>query len=109
MALPTRRTLSKVKSSAIMPRHPSVPNLICVAIDSCFASVNSGGLHQPLHLLLVEIFHNFADILRMLTRGDEQGIFRFDDDEIADPNRCDKLVLHVNEVPRGVQRETLIG
>src|ERR1051325_4571048 len=57
----TRRTFSKVKSSAIMPRQPSVPNLI-----SCPMT-----LGQLVHFLFVQILHNLADILRLLPGGNQ--------------------------------------
>src|SRR3954463_5163989 len=50
----TRRTFSKVKSSAMTPRQPSVPNLISCAI---------GRLNQFLQFFLVEMLHDLADIL----------------------------------------------
>src|ERR1019366_1411088 len=111
MALPTRRTLSKVKSSAMMPRHPSVPNLICAAINlpwSKFA-IYKAGLDQPLELLFVEVLDHFAHVLRMFARGDQQRIVGFDDDQVLHPHDCDELPLGVNEVPLRIQRKVLIG
>src|SRR3954462_2020869 len=61
----TRRTFSKVKSSAMTPRQPSVPNLISCAI---------GRLNQFLHFFIIEVFYDLADVLRVLAGGDKEGV-----------------------------------
>src|SRR6266700_2275177 len=49
MAAATRRTFSKVKSSAIRPRQPSVPNLIWVMsfVVGRWSFATGGELHSP--------------------------------------------------------------
>src|SRR5713226_2079056 len=105
MAPATRRTLSKVKSSAMTARQPSVPNLI--AVVGCWSlvggvaglviegsaitlSLGSQGIgerpttndqrrfsHQLLQFLLIQILHHFADVLRIFSGSDKQCVFRF--------------------------------
>src|SRR6266481_3657742 len=94
----TRRTFSKVKSSAMRPRQPSVPNLIWVMVvrrwslvarslatplrivipsgarDLHFANAhrlatNDCLSHQLMQLLLIQMLHHFADILRSVERS----------------------------------------
>src|ERR1700687_1190902 len=85
----TRRTLSNVKSSAMSPRQPSVPNLISCAMNdsrhwpvtSChysYCSLITGHflLHQLMHLLLVQILHDLAHILSLLSGRNQQRIGR---------------------------------
>src|SRR2546430_14638893 len=91
MAAATRRTFSKVKSSAIMPRQPSVPNLISVGMriqqdnNNCgIAEVQNCGVdgacrrsNQVFALFLVQVLHHLADVLRALQCGDEQRVVGF--------------------------------
>src|ERR1019366_456110 len=95
----------------MMPRQPSVPNLICAAINlpwSKFA-IYKAGLDQPLELLLVEVLDHFAHVLRMFARGDQQRIVGFDDDQVLHPHDCDELPLGVNEVPLRIQGKAPLG
>src|ERR1700722_1397104 len=99
----TRRTLSKVKSSAMIPRQPSVPNLISCAIvfpvlsgqdqrsviSGPWPSQNECGSsywllaarqlisHQLMQLLLVEKLYDLAHVLRLLPRCNQQCVRRF--------------------------------
>ena len=93
----------------MMPRQPSVPNLICVAIDPGFRGRFSKPLYQLLHLLFVEILHDLADILRVFSRSDKQGIVGLYHHQVIDTNCRDKLSFYVDEVAGRVQRETLVG
>ena len=72
MACATLRTFSYVKSSAITPRQPSVPNLISAAAFSDLSRFDNpapvSALQQLLRLLFLEPFHDFADVLRALAR-----------------------------------------
>src|SRR3954469_671596 len=85
----TRRTFSNVKSSAMTPRQPSVPNLISCAI---------GRLNQFLHLLVVEVLHDLADVLRVLAGGDEQGIVGVYNHQVLHPNHRYEFLWCVHEV-----------
>src|ERR1017187_7576788 len=94
----------------MMPRQPSVPNLICAAINlpwSKFA-IYKAGLDQPLELLFVEVLDHFAHVLRMFARGDQQRIVGFDDDQVLHPHDCDELPLGVNEVSLRIQGKALL-
>src|SRR5215472_14526632 len=84
MAPATRRTLSKVKSSAITPRHPSVPNLISV-IPVLYR------LGQLCPLLLVEMFHNFSDILGAIECSNQQCVIGLNHDQVVDANDGNEL------------------
>src|SRR6202453_4681684 len=84
MAAVTRRTLSKVKSSAIRPRQPSVPNLIwLMAVCRCST--------QLVQFLFVQMLHYFSNILRLVERCDEQSIFGFDNYQVANTHQGDKF------------------
>src|ERR1700722_7645071 len=103
MALATLRAFAKVKSSAMMARQPSVPNLICAgalgATDCiCCAvvipprSIREGGgakraawarLQEVFEAALFEPFYDFGDVLRAVAGADQEGIGSFDDDEVA--------------------------
>src|SRR5260370_13329396 len=95
------RTFSTVKSSAITPRHPSVPN---------FNSVISAATLNPPHLsdqrplsVFVQPFHNLADVLRAVPRANQQGVARFDDDYILHPDCRHKLIGTPEEISFGIE------
>jgi len=48
-------------------------------------------------LLLFETFDDLFDFLRPVLVGDQHGVFGFDDDEVADPDRRDQATLRVQE------------
>src|SRR5579872_1041026 len=100
MAATTRRTLSKVKSSAMMARHPSVPNFMGWAMSCLYKLV------QP---FFVQIFHDFSHVLGMGTGGDEQCISSFDYDQIVHANGGHKFARRMNVVPLSVQGEGRIA
>src|ERR1700691_3440066 len=106
MAYATRRTFASVKSSAITPRQPSVPNRISLTREKVYAmagatrrrratrasddqensqpgSARRVGLKQFAAFALFEPFHDLADVLRTLSRADQQRVPCFDDDEVA--------------------------
>src|SRR6266851_9218689 len=98
MACATTRAFAKVKSSAMMPRQPSVPNLIPVircwgkyTRSNRSANGRIGLLEEVFPALLFEPFHDLADVLGAVSRADEQSIGRFDDNEIAHANRRHEL------------------
>src|SRR5260370_39013483 len=95
------RTFSTVKSSAITPRHPSVPNFNSVISA---ATLNPPRLsdQRPLSVL-VQPFHNLADVLRAVPRANQQGVARFDDDDILHPDRRHKLIGTPEEISFGIE------
>src|SRR3954471_23161602 len=95
----TPRTFSKVKSSAMTPRQPSVPNLISCAI---------GRLNQFLQFLFVEMLHDLAYILCMLTRRDEKRVIGVYDDEVPHTHNSYKLFWRMDEVAGGCQRQPFL-
>src|SRR5215469_12560292 len=122
----TRRTLSKVKSSAMIPRHPSVPNLISFrmgnAVSLCSFGLQFQGkrecgsqptctqpetrnwkLCQPAHFLFVKILHDLAHVLGVMTRCDQQRIGGFHDYQITHSDSGDKLAGSVHVVPPRVK------
>src|SRR6266404_5254215 len=140
MAAATRRTFSKVKSSAIRPRQPSVPNLIWVMSWSLVVSrqslvvrfslfvgrwsilvtrslqIQSTVLlatsdqrpttvfsHQLMQLLLIQMLHHLADILRLVERGDEQRVFGLDNHQVTHADQGDKFAEYVNIIVLRVQ------
>ena len=58
-----------------------------------------------MQLLLVQILHNFAYVLRVLARCDQQSIRSFDHHQIADPDHRDKLARRMNIISPRVQQE----
>src|SRR6266852_2203790 len=107
MAYATLRTFSNVKSSAITPRHPSVPN---------FNSVISAATLNPFRLsdqrplsVLVQPFHNLADVLRAVPRANQQGVARFDNDDVFHSDRRYKLIGTPEEISFGIERSERPG
>src|SRR5580658_3886715 len=94
MALATMRALAKVKSSAMMPRQPSVPNLIAVMSGGEKYTRSGIGAKQPdwpalekiLAPPLFEPFHYVAHLLGAVTGTDKESVGGFDNDEIAHAN-----------------------
>src|SRR5260221_1696500 len=89
----TTRAFAKVKSSAMMPRQPSVPNLMeSIYVDAKytrrehFANSRIGLLKEIFPALLFEPFHDFADVLGAVARADEQRIGSFHDNEVTHAN-----------------------
>src|SRR5881409_882062 len=79
VAWATRRTLPNVKSSAMMPRQPSVPNFICCAgIARLKVSGLAGalqGVDDPTH------------VLRPGARNHQEGVLGVDDDHVLEADR----------------------
>src|SRR5882672_11351240 len=105
----TRRTLSNVKSSAMRPRQPSVPNLIGVTRPGSLAMEFVKRSDQFVQLLLVEVLHYLADVLRLITRGDEQSVVGFHHDQVVHSNHGDKLSRSVDVITGSVQREDALA
>src|SRR5450755_3661310 len=112
MAPATRRTLSKVKSSAIRPRQPSVPNLIwgigrslvvrrsrlvvryslfVVGICESRTTNSERRLHQFLQLLFIQMLYYLANVLRLIERSNQQSVFGFDNHQVADADQCNEF------------------
>src|SRR5437879_8044061 len=89
VACATRRTLPNVKSSAMMPRQPSVPNLICWAIG-----LKVTGLPSPL-----ERVDDLAYVLRAIAPADQQRVFGVDDDQVLQPDRRDEAAVAEHQAP----------
>src|SRR5438552_15190955 len=80
VACATRRTLPNVKSSATMPRHPSVPNLIEVGI----------GLKVTGLAGAFERVDDLAHVLRPRARNHEQCVFGVHDDHVLEADAGDE-------------------
>src|SRR5215472_8941736 len=98
MALAARRTLSKVKSSAIMPRQPSVPNLTAVLFPMF--------LEQFFAAICGKLFDYFADILRMVPRSDKNSVFRLDHNKVFHADERNEFLRAVNIVAMRIQWQT---
>src|SRR5438132_8276037 len=92
VACATRRTLPNVKSSAMMPRQPSVPNLICWAIG-----LKVTGLPSPL-----ERVDDLAYVLRAIAPADQQRVFGVDDDQVLEPDRRDEAAVAEHQAAGGI-------
>src|SRR3954464_14648113 len=55
------------------------------------------------------MLHDFAYILRVLARGDEQSVVRIDNNKILYSNDRNELFGGINKVPVGREREALVG
>src|SRR5229473_3261327 len=107
MAYATLLTFSNVKSSAITPRHPSVPNFNSV-ISAATLNPRRLSDQRPLSVF-VQPFHNLADVLRAVPRANQQGVARFDDDDILHADRRYKLIRTPEEISIGIERSERPG
>src|SRR5256712_12238233 len=82
----TRRTLPNVKSSAVIPRQPSVPNLICVGFNVIGLKVAC--LAGPL-----EGLEDLANVLRSRARNHKKGVIGVDDDHVTENDRGNEPVV----------------
>src|SRR6266850_909740 len=123
MACATMRAFAKVKSSAMMSRQPSVPNLI---EDMKNQYKRSGGernsrigwkskwiqqkadldrpLQKILELLRLQEFNEFGDVLGAVAGDDEERVGGFDDDEVVDTDGGDEFRGAVEEIAGRVER-----
>src|SRR6516162_3155365 len=118
MASATMRAFRTVKSSPIMPRQPSVPNLIlsmhCEYTRSAEAAkelhlhANCDALRkrlqEPRQLAAFERFNDLPDILGALAGTDQERVCGFHHHQITDSDGGDKLVRAPQEIPLRVER-----
>ena len=69
-------------------------------------SLHQGTSHQFLQLLLIQMLHHFADILRLVERGDEKGVVRLDNDQITHAYQGDKFSGGVHVIILRIQGKT---
>src|SRR5579859_215119 len=113
----TMRAFANVKSSAITPRQPSVPNLIAVikqgkVYAKRYIRQTAGlaclrRLKKRLAAILFQPFHDFSDVLGAVARHDEQGVRSFDHDEVAHADGRDKFLRAVKKIARAVYGVTM--
>src|SRR5712692_511222 len=120
MACATLRTFSNVKSSAMTPRQPSVPNLMPVTFSILVGAVGCrhtchGGttrrynLEQIAMLFPLEPFYDPAHFLGAITPAEEQGVRRLDNDEVVHADGRNEFLRAVDIVARRVQCEERSG
>src|SRR5256885_14932467 len=116
MACATMRAFAKVKSSAITPRQPSVPNLIedmCAgkSIREAINSKNSriGLLEKFLPALRFEPFHDFSYILGAVARADKQRIWCLNHHQITDADRGNEFGRAPEKIAFRIKRVALSG
>src|ERR1700674_4798461 len=56
-----------------------------------------------MQLFLIQMLHHFADILLLVERGDEQGVFGLDNHQVAHADQGDEFAEHVNIIVLRVQ------
>ena len=56
-----------------------------------------------MQLLLIQILHNFADVLRVLAGGDQERVIRFYDYQIVHTYSSDKFVGGMNIITGRIQ------
>src|SRR5712692_8003287 len=93
----TRRTLAKVKSSATIPRQPSVPNLIWSAIAVKVTFLQVAGFARP-----PERVHDLLDILRTRAGTHEEGVLGVDADHVLESDRGDEPLVPEDQAAMGV-------
>src|SRR5438477_12983606 len=110
------RAFAKVKSSAITPRQPSVPNLIedmCAgkSIREAINSKNSriGLLEKFLPALRFEPFHDFSYILGAVARADKQRIWCLNHHQITDADRGNEFGRAPEKIAFRIKRVALSG
>src|ERR1700738_2967755 len=59
-----------------------------------------------MQLLLIQMLDHFADILRLVKRGDEQRIFGLDYHQVAHADQGDEFTEHVYIIVLRVQRKS---
>src|ERR1700686_2280217 len=112
MACATIRALANVKSSAMMPRQPSVPKAIgLIWIEDTRYDISAHrpdwlSLQQILALLIFESFHDSADVLGALAGADQQGVGRLNHDEVANSDCRDEFRRGVQKIPFSVEGES---
>src|SRR5258708_17739775 len=91
----------------MIPRQPSVPNLICWVIEPVVgrSSLAVGFLDQIMQFFSVKIFYDLAYVLRALPRRDQQGIWSFHYYQVAYPYYGDKLPGRMNIIAFGVRHK----
>src|SRR6266849_10206381 len=114
IACATVRAFAKVKSSAMTPRQPSVPNRIEVIAGEytrceLFAKSRIGLLEEVFPALLLEPLHEFGDVLGAVARADEQRVGSLDDDQVAHANRGHEFRRAPQIIAFRIERVTLPG
>src|SRR6266403_5574674 len=106
----TTRAFAKVKSSAMMPRQPSVPNLMeSIYVDAKytrgeqFANSRIGLLQEVFPPLLFEPFHDFANVLGAFARANEQRVGRIHDDQVVHTDQGGNFSRARDEIAAGVE------
>src|SRR5215471_5176162 len=86
------RTFAKVKSSAMTPRHPSVPNLIEVTFPMLRLAFAPGNSSDQFFVSgCSKLLHDLAYILGMVTRGNENRIACLNHNQVLHSNESNKL------------------
>src|SRR5260221_13891398 len=116
MACATVRALANVKSSAMMPRQPSVPNFIEVIENQYKRSGGKGNsrigslasramfgsseraLQEIFAFLFFEVFDDLRDVLGTVAGADEGRVGSFNDDDMVDAEQCGEFAGNPDEV-----------
>ena len=61
--------------------------------------------HQITQFFLVQIFHDFTNILRLIAGSDQQRVFGLNHDQVIYAKRRHKFARRMNVVPLGVEGE----
>src|SRR6202034_4605644 len=93
-------TFAYVKSSAITPRQPSVPNLMAIS-----EALELWGLDKAIQPLVLEPFHDFAHVLRTLARTKQQRVLGFHEKQIVHADGGDEFLWTPEKVALRVERK----
>src|SRR6267143_6435063 len=111
MACATMRAFANVKSSAITPRQPSVPNLIAVISrrgnytrSDSFPNSRIGLLEEIPPALFFKPFHDFADVLGAITWADEQRVECIHDDQVVHTDYSSIFSGAGDQIAPGIER-----
>src|SRR6267142_2628730 len=92
----TRRTFAYVKSSAITPRQPSVPNFISGAMSGLKVTGLPGALER---------LDDLAHVLGPRPRDHQQRVFGVDDDHVLEADRGDESAVTEDETAARVHQD----
>src|ERR1700722_6042100 len=105
MAAAATRTFAYVKSSAMIPRQPSVPNFTTVVSAISTRSSSNPPLDQGVPSPPPQLRHYLAHILRPVASSDQQRVLRLHDYQITHPNQCNHFARRMNVVAGRIDRD----
>ena len=104
-----RRSLKPIR---VLDQHPPLPTTVVLyrpADDLRRTPYEARNLDQSFQLLLIQILHHFAHVLRAFTRRDQQRIFGFHYDDVVHANHGHEFPRRVHVIPVRVRSEDALS